>query len=265
MIKTSCIIVTLGLVIMAQADPVFYDTFDNNDLATGSGPSVNAGFFEIDNSGPGNAGSVTEIDGAAVLTSGATKNIYGMLSSNSVPLATPGGIETTWRVEGYNLKDNAAYLAFTWQQDSSYDDTPELRILLNMTNGQITVTSNGELVDDTHNFDVDIFAGATNSFSLVVSHAPDTLAFNSEVNGSGLDDISFFHEWSLSSPLKSGEEYHHGAFVNGEGNGAITAAIDYVVTVPIPEPAVASLIGLFGGGMIFYRRILGRKKIGCDM
>jgi len=38
---------------------------------------------------------------------------------------------------------------------------------------------------------------------------------------------------------------------------------DFTVSA-IPEPAVLSLIGIFGGGMIFCRRIFGRKKSGSD-
>jgi len=256
---------TVGIAVMSfaaltQADPIFFDTFDNNDLATGSGPSINAGFKEIDNDSAGQSGSVIESEYVAVLTSGTTKNVYGMLSLTAVPLSNPGGVETSWDMEGYSLKNNAGYLAFTWQTSAAYDATPELGILLNMTNGQITVTSNGELVDDSQNFDVNIFAGSTNGFRLVVTHTPDSLAFRADVNDSGSEDISFYSDWSSSSPFKSGQVYHHGAFVNGEGNGAVTAAVDFVVTVPIPEPAVISLISLFGGGMIFSRRIFGRKK-----
>jgi hypothetical protein len=263
--KIRVVVSTMVLVLSAQADPIFYDDFEDGALATGGAGTVNAGFFEIDNGGPGQAGSVEETGGVARLSSGSTKNVYGMLSATSVSLASPEGVRSTGNVVGYSLKDSISYMAFNFQTSSSYDDTPEVQVLLNMTNGQVTVTSDGVEVAPGGSFDVNLFAGEE-SFSIVLEYTPDQLEFVADFKDNGLTDITFVSGWNSGiSPLKAATTYHHGIFVNGEGNSAVVADVGDILTEPIPEPAVISLIGIFGGGMIFSRRIFGRKRADIDL
>ncbi len=55
-----------------------------------------------------------------------------------------------------------------------------------------------------------------------------------------------------------------GAYVNGRSANGLVVEFDSVTLEAIPEPAVISLIGIVGDGMIFSRRIFGRKKSDSD-
>ncbi len=102
-----------------------------------------------------------------------------------------------------------------------------------------------------------------------------TTTFNSDgytikgtgLSTDGLDTITLEGDWSEASESYTdlfADSYRIGTLINGQNPGAASFDVGSVRVEAIPEPAVISLIGLFGGGMIFFNRIYGRKKPDSD-
>ena len=230
----------------------------------GTAPGGNNGGFYTVRSGTG--GSVAEASGAAQITSAPKKDdINGMLSTNTVSLSGTGAttLITTWDIDSSELKAKSSSLTFTWQ---TADDlaAPEIGVVLDLIN-----TNSYLYIGDTNSVlgSIDLsdgFGDPGEAFSLVATFTSG--AFLIEGSGSLRSGtgavLSFGQSWA--SPRSFGEEYRVGALVNANGNAGLAVNIGSVVVEAIPEPAVASLIGIFGGGMIFYRRIFGKKKPDAD-
>jgi hypothetical protein len=250
--------ILLGWTLPGLAEVILSDPFANDNLGTAPA-GTNGGFFAVSSGG----GSVTETNGEAQITSAPIKDdVNGMLSSNTVSLSdAPGAttLKTTWNVAGSDLKAKSSSLTFTWQTTDSLA-APDIGVILDLNN-----TNAYLYIGDTTNVFGEIelsdgFGDPGQAFSLVATFTSG--AFLIEGGGtlkSGSEDVlSFGGSWP--STRSFGEEYHIGALVNANGKDGLVVRIGSVEVEAIPEPAVVSLIGLCGGGMIFYRRIFGRKN-----
>ena len=250
--------VLLGWALPGLADVILLDPFDDGNLGTAPG-GINGGFFEVTSGG----GSVTEASGQAQITSASNQNdVNGMLSTNTVSLSgAPGAttLKTTWVVDSSTLKANSSSLTFTWQTSGSLS-APEIGVMLDLinTNASLyigdtnTVLGSIELSDG--------FGDPGQAFSLVATFTSGTFLIegSNTLRSSSDDVLSFGGNWA--SARSFGEAYHVGALVNANGTSGLVVNIGSVKVEAIPEPAVVSLIGLCGGGMIFYRRIFGKKN-----
>ncbi len=255
----------LGLTSLASADVILLqDLFDLPPLADSS--QTKGGFGEVDN-GTGGNGTAVESGGVVTLTDGSTPNIFGIVSSNQESFNSYPEITTTWMIEQYSFKNKVSYMAFTWQATDAYESTPGVVMIIDLDSGELRLEVNdesiGEVAIDTN------FGESDSSFTLTATftQARFTLVGAGEnfrnQDGSALRLTA---DWvgsggNVRDTLDG--DMHVGSLLNAKGSQGLIADIDSV-TVSIPEPAVISLISLFGGGMIFSRRIFGRKKSDSD-
>jgi len=248
----------------ASADPLLADLFNNNILATST--QLNGGFYII-GSGSGN---VLEAGGVASITNSANKNdTYGILSSNTVSMSSIAGATTMitrWEASNSDLKDKASLMAYTWQTADSLTDTPSISVIIDMNNTNISLyIGDSDISLGSIELSAD-FGAPGDAFSLVATFTSGNFIVSGEgdlVKKDGVSgDILFHGSWGVTP--RSFEDYHLGAVVTAKGNNGLIVNLDSVTVDAIPEPAVISLIGIFGGGMIFSRRIFGRKKSDSD-
>ena len=252
-------LMSVSLASTGFADLLLDDQFDNDNLRTSN--QFKGGYYT---QGQGN-GSVSESGTIATLSSSANKNnFYGMLSSNTVSASsiTPSTpVSTTWIISNSNLKAKTSSLIFTWQKASELTLSPEFGVLVDLNNQTLNMFANTtNNILDTVQLHVD-FGQTNDAFRL-------TAIFNQgnfEVYGEGallkggksfLDPL-LTRTWGDNAPV-SGDEYRAGVFVQANGKDGLVVDVDRITIAAIPEPAVISFIGLFGGGLLVCRRIFCR-------
>jgi len=248
----------LGMVSVAQAAIILEDFFDNNDLATAlMPPNTAGGFYEVDNGQP-KSGTSDEMDGKARLINGTSKNITGLLSNTKVNLG-PSSI-TTWAIRNYDISNVSSYIAVTWQTSDTYTDYPELSIVADLEGNGISFLENGTNTIDHQDLTLDF--NDFNGFSLIATFSETSyliqgvsLNLGGEI---GDTNVVFSGNWSGAEQSYNDlhqADYHIGALVNGKNNSAASYDIETVSVVTIPEPAVITLVSLFGIGFIGLHRL----------
>jgi hypothetical protein len=252
-------LVTLVVGMNAAAVIVLEDPFDTGNLATFTN-GVNGGFTVI------GSGGVAEEEGDIARISNAQNGTdFGILSTGTFSLSGADELKTTWIISDSDLKNNAKSLTFVWQQEAVLNATdPELSLILDLDTEDAYFLRDGTVVTNdsleaTFGMVGDAFVVAA-TFSLTGGDVGGSGALQN--GGPPSTDLNLGALWGGSAPTLA--NLHVGAFANGKGNNAMVIEFDSVTVETIPEPAVISLIGLFGGGMIFSRRIFGRKKNGSN-
>ena len=254
------VFLVLGLTTVGHAKIVLRDYFDNDDLATApASTNVAGGFYEVDN-GVNKDGFSEEIGGYARLVNGTKKNITGLISSNTVNLLSSS--VTTWNIRDYDISNVSSYIGMTWQTDAGYTPYPELSIIADLTGNGLTFFENGTNTIGHQNLTLafEDFSG----FSLIssfneTSYSISGIGINLD-GGLGETNVIFSGNWVGAEKSYADlllDDYHLGAFVNGQNNEAASYNIESVSVDVIPEPTVMALIGLFGGGLLVSRRIFG--------
>ena len=165
-------------------------------------------------------------------------------------------MKTTWVITDSSLKNNAESLVFTWQLGTDLETSAAVALVLDVQTSEVYLMTSG---NTNAIVEVDVNFGATNDTFVVIT---EFTLDNYSVAGLGdLKDRSdsqvvFGDSWA--SPPET--DIYVGAYVNAKAANGLVVEFGSVKVETIPEPAVISLIGLFGGGMIFSRRIFGRKK-----
>ena len=253
--------IVAGLAFSSVADlTLLDDAFDNGVLGTGG---VNGGFGVV-GSGTGNV--TEEAGGFAQITSSSNQNdVKGMLSSGTVSLSGDPGetaIKTRWVISNSDLKAKSSSLAFVWQTDSDITATPEIGVMLDLVNSNATL-----YVDNPGNVLGSIelhpdFGGSGDAFTLTAIFYEETF----EVRGSNslrqknADNLFLAGNWGEgpgSTRDFSTDDYHVGALVNANGTAGIVVDATQVTVEAIPEPAVITMIGLFGSGFLVAHRLFG--------
>lgn len=251
-------ILLCGVISSTQADVILKDLFDFGGLGVGGSTDgqINGGFNII-----GSDGTAVEDSGRgkATISNAPNGSQYGILSAGTVSMGGEPTLRTRWNITDSSLKNNAESLVFTWQLGTDLETSPSIALVLDVQNSEIYILSSG---NTNGNEQIDVSFGATNDvFSVVTEFTLD------RYNVAGSDDlkqrisnapISFGDKWASSSPAM--DNIYVGAYVNGKAANGLVVEFDSVTVETIPEPAVISLIGIFGAGIIFSRRIFGRKK-----
>lgn len=252
--------VVMGMVSSGYSDPLMWDDFDNDDLGAGG---INGGFVEVDN-GVANNGSTTEAGSVASMEDGQNANIYGMVSTNGFLLNGYSSVTTRWDVTQYSIKNKISYMAFTWQNSRGYESAPALQAVIDLESGELTL----QIGDDVPlgSVELDLAFGSTDS-SFVLTAVFDAAGYTITGGGSlkdiSLQPVSLTSTWANHGKTHGdifSENLHLGALLSAKGNGGLEANIDSVRLDAIPEPAVAGLISIFGGGMLVSRRIFARRN-----
>lgn len=246
-----------GLLFTAQADVILKDLFDDGTLATFSatGGQVNGGFDII---GSGGAAIEDGVENKVRISNAPSGSQYGILSSGTVSLGGAPRLRTTWEITDSSLKNNAESLVFTWQLSTNLATSPVIALVLDVQNNEVYLMTSG---NTNQNVEIDVSFGATNDvFSVVTEFSLESY----NVEGSGaLEErnvnipIAFGLPWSSGAPDL--DNFHVGVYVNGKSSNGLVVEIDSVTVETIPEPAVISLISLFGGGMLISKRVFSGK------
>lgn len=243
----------VGFACGVEADLLLRDLFDDGNLGTtGAGDGqLNGGFNVI-----GSGGIATETANRATLANAPTGSKFGILSGGTFSLGSFEGIKTTWVVTDSSLKNNAESLVLTWQAGSDFENTPAVALILDLTTSDPTARFeiNGLVAT---NLNMSASFGATNDiFSIVATFTPASYGVGGsgslkEPGGATLD---FSNTWTTPGL----DSIRVGAYVNGRGNDGLVVEFDSVTVEAIPEPAVATLIFLSGGGILLIRRLIHR-------
>jgi hypothetical protein len=247
----------LGFALTGKADPILQDFFDDGVVETSD--QFNGGFYVS-----GSGGSALEAGNKLQLSNAQNGSTYGVLSTNkfSWTPATPGAdtLRTTWVVTDSDLKAKTSLLTFTWQSQDDFNGTPAISLVLDLLNTNATLNVDGSQVGDEILLDVD-FGGSSQAFTVVAEFSVNSMRLIGydalKDRSKDFLDVSFASGWGSFPTFNN---IRLGASVNAKSNDGLVVEFDSVTVEAIPEPAVISLISLFGGGMIFSRRIFGRKK-----
>ncbi|MDF7801599.1 hypothetical protein P4C99_19130 [Pontiellaceae bacterium B1224] len=252
-----CLLV--GMVSAIQAGVVLEDSFNDGVLATSQ--ELNGGFYEVSDSAPKDLFS-DEVDGVARLRNGSQPNLTGLLSSNTVTLL-PGSV-TTWSVRDYAISSASSYFAMTWQVTDAV--ATELSLVADLTGGGFLFYQGGTNLLAQEN--VTLAFSDSDGFSLSASFDEEGYTIEGismNVANVGNTNVTYSATWAevgLAYDDLFFDDYHVGAHVSGSNDAGDSFNIESVTvdSVVIPEPAVLSLIGIFGGGFVFCRRLFGRKN-----
>lgn len=114
--------------------------------------------------------------------------------------------------------------------------------------------------------EIDVSFGATNdAFAVVTEFSLSDYAITADgdLQDRSNGPFGYTDDWRFGAPPQN--DIYVGAYVNAKSNDGLVVEFDSVTVETIPEPAVISLIAMFGGGMFFSRRIFGRKKADIDL
>jgi hypothetical protein len=263
-VKKTLLYLCLGLSLSLQAELVMKDLFDNGDLSTAASTEqqINGGFKRI-GAFVGD-GTASEQGGVAQLENDGFFSQYGILSLNSVDLANPDESTTTWMLKQYALKTKVNAFSLTWQSQSSYTDYPQARVEIDLVAETLAFIVNEQELGSVQ-IDNEFGNGETSfeimavftdsSFSITASNGLDLASGGPvELTGDWLDGSGTDQRGAL------GEEMYLGTVIDAElfGTG-LEMDVDSITVDAIPEPTVIALLGIYGGGLLFYRRIVARR------
>lgn len=253
-----------GIAVATRGDILLEDNYNNGVLGTFLASDTLGGFNET--SSDNSTGFTTESDSSARISSASNKNDFrGFLSNNKWGWASTGAnhtLKTTWNISSSDLKDKASHMALVWQLDSGVSTAPEIGVMIDMNNTNAYMFSGS--TNNHLGFAIDLnpnFGAPGEAFSIEVIFT-ETAFHISGSNGLFEGDEFFLGDWADSSLTDaetfysrySENDYYLGALVQGKGKEGLVVEVDSVTMEAIPEPAVITLIGLFGGGLIVLRR-----------